>query len=115
MSHALARRNSATALVAALLVVGASLTLATAAGLSVSSTGVAIENRTYGSALTCTVTAVADTYVRSDQTGTSLGSQTTLDVNAMGSATRRAFIRFDLSGCAPQIASDAIIHSATVR
>lgn len=95
--------------------IGASLAVARAASLSVSSTGIAIENRTYGSALTCTLTPVADTYVRSDQTGNSFGSQTTLDVDALGSARRRVFVLFDLTACSPQIPSDAIVHSATVR
>ena len=72
-------------------------------------------SRTYGSPVTCILTATADTYVRSDQTGSSFGTQTTLDLNAQGSAVRRAFVSFDLTSCSPEIPSDAIVHSATVR
>ena len=92
-----------------------SLGIAHAASLGLSSTGVVTKNRTYGSPLTCTLTAAADAYVRSDQVNNSFGSATTLDVNAQGSAIRRLFVRFDLTACSPQIASDAIVHSATVR
>ena len=70
----------------------ASLGLAQAAGLGLSSTGVVVNNRTYGSPITCTLTATADTYIRSDQTGNSFGTQTTLDLNAQGSAIRRSFV-----------------------
>ena len=102
--------------VSSLAVVIASLGFARAASLGLTSTGVVITNRTYGSPLTCTLTAsAADTYIRSDQTGNSFGTLTTLDVNAQGSATRRAFVRFDLTACSPEISSDAIVHSASVR
>ena len=92
-----------------------SLGMAHAASLGLSSTGVVTNNRTYGSPLTCTLTAASDTYIRSDQVNNSFGSATNLDVNAQGSAIRRLFVRFDLTACSPQIASDAIVHSATVR
>jgi len=92
-----------------------SLGMAHAASLGVSSTGVVTNNRTYGSPVTCTLTANGDTYVRSDQVNNSFGTATTLDVNAQGSAMRRLFVRFDVTACSPEIASDAIVHSATFR
>lgn len=102
-------------LAAGCLISVASLGFARAASLGLTSSGIATSNRTYGSALTCTLTADADTYVRSDQTGNSFGTLTTLEINAMGSAIHSAFVRFDLSSCSPGIASDAIVHSASVR
>jgi hypothetical protein len=108
-------RRNLSLFVASLLVVVGSLGMARAASLDLSSTGVVVKDRTYGSALTCTLSAVADTYIRSDQTGNSFGSQATLDLNAQGSAIRRSFVRFDLSACSPAISSDAIVHAATVR
>lgn len=92
-----------------------SLSIAHAAGLGLSSGGVTLKTRTYGSPVTCTLTAVADTYVRRDQASSSFGSLTSLEINNSATATRRILLRFDLGSCSPAIASDAIVHSATVR
>jgi hypothetical protein len=109
------RRLALLVVLAVASLTAASLVLAHASGLSVTSGGITVKDREYGSPVTCTLTASADTYVRSDQAGSSFGTLTTLDVNAMGSATRRSLVAFDLTACSPDIPSDAIVHSATVR
>ena len=92
-----------------------SLSIAHASQLGLSSTGVALSNRMYGSPVTCTLTAADDTYVRKDQTTLSFGNQTSLEVNNSSANTRRTLVRFDLSSCSPAISSDAIVHTATIR
>ena len=114
-----ARRSFADA-AAVLLFLGLTVALisfsfANAAALNLASGGMTIKNRTYDSPLTCTLTAVADTDVHAGQPNSSFGSQTTIEVNSSSSNPRRSLVRFDLSGCSPAIASDAIVHSATVR
>ena len=106
--------------VAAALVVAAgtiivSLTLIHAAGLGLVSTGVVLVTRSHGSPVTCTLTSAADTYVRSDQAGSSFGAQTSLDISNSSTETSRVLVSFDLAACSPAIASDALVHSATVR
>lgn len=88
---------------------------ALAAGLAVQSAGLAVLRRDYGGAVTCTLSAAADTYVRSDQSGTSFGSAASLLVSNSSSSTRRSLLRFDLGGCSPAIPVDAIVHQATLR
>jgi hypothetical protein len=100
---------------AILMVALLSLCVAQAAGLALTSGGVVLKTRTYGSPVTCTLTAVADTYVNEGQPNSSFGSQTSLQISSSSSEARRVLVSFDLTSCSPQIAADAIVHSATVR
>ena len=88
---------------------------ALAAGLAVQSAGLAVLRRDYGDAVTCTLSAAADTYVRSDQSGSSFGGSASLLVSNSSSSTRRGLLEFDLGGCSPAIPVDAIVHEATLR
>lgn len=107
-------KSLALGLLVLLAVVQATLP-ALAAGLTVQSAGLALLRRDYGDAVTCTLSAAADTYVGSDQSGTSFGGAASLLVDNSSSSTRRALLRFDLGGCAPAIPVDAIVHEATLH
>jgi hypothetical protein len=94
----------------------ASLTApATAASLSITARTLTVASRTYGSAQTCTLNAAADSYVAKELSGSNFGTATTLQVSWDATATRRSFVRFDLTACSPAIPSDAIVQSARVR
>jgi hypothetical protein len=94
----------------------ASLTApATAASLSITARTLTLASRTYGSAQTCTLNATADSYVARELSVSNFGTATTLQASSDATATRRMFVRFDLTACSPAIPSDAIVQSARVR
>ena len=88
---------------------------AAAASLPVASSTVTISNRLYGAAQTCTLNASADSYVALDASGSNFGTATSLQVGPAVLATRRSFVRFDLTACSPAIPADALVQSAKVR
>ena len=102
--------------VALLVVPGLIATLpAAAAGLSLSTRTLTVVTRTYGAAQTCTLNAVADSYVARELSGSNFGTATSLQVSPDGVATRRTFVRFDITACSPSIPSDALVQSSKVR
>jgi hypothetical protein len=88
---------------------------AVAASLPVSARTLTTATRTYGAAQTCTLNASADSYVALDSSGSNFGTGTSLQVSAASLATRRIFVRFDLTACSPSIPTDTIVQSAKVR
>jgi hypothetical protein len=88
---------------------------ASAASLVVSTNHLTAFTRTYGAVRTCTLSAVSDADVNKALATTNFGTATTLLVNADSTTTERSFLRFDLSSCAPAIAADALVQSATVQ
>ena len=91
------------------------VTPSVAAALSISPAYLTGMSKAYGAPVTCTLTAVADASVNSAQANTNFGTNTQLNVSPNSLATQRAFVRFDLSGCSPAIAPDAIVQTASVR
>ena len=87
----------------------------TAASLTVASRTLTLSSRAYGSAQTCTLSAVADSYVAKELSGSNFGTATSVQVSPDATATRRTFVRFDLTACSPVIPTDAIVQSAKVR
>jgi len=53
--------------------------------------------------------------VRQATPTTALGTQTTFEVSSASGANRRAYLKFDLSGCSPSIPSNATVRVATLR
>ena len=88
---------------------------AAAASLSVSTRTLTLSTRIYGAARTCTLNASADSYVARELASSNFGTATSVQVSPDSVATRRLFIRFDLTSCSPSIPSDAIVQSAKVR
>jgi hypothetical protein len=88
---------------------------AAAASLPISPRTLTVSTRTYGAARTCTLSASADSYVAKEQANSNFGTATSLQVSPDSTATRRLFVRFDLTSCSPSIPSDALVQSAKVR
>jgi hypothetical protein len=110
-------RRSAAIRVAAFVVLGiaAQIGSGAAASISIDAGDLTVATRTYGSARTCTLVAVADTYVNKALATSNFGGLTTILVNADSTTTERAFARFDLSTCSPSIPSDALVRTATLQ
>ena len=62
-----------------------------------------------------TTTRVVDAVVRQATPTTALGTATTFEVSSASAANRRAYLKFDLTGCSPSIPSNATIRAATLR
>ena len=107
-------RSLGTVLLAGLAVVVLSGVGGSAAGLQLISGGIMLAERSYGPPTVCTLSAAADTHVRSDQPGSSFGSALTLVVNNSSASTSRALLRFDTGQCDPAIPADALVHAATL-
>jgi hypothetical protein len=90
-------------------------TAAVAAALSISPAYLTGMSRTYGTPITCTLTAVADAGVNSGQANTNFGANTQLNVSPNTLSLQRALVRFDLASCSPTIPPDAIVQTASVR
>lgn len=92
-------------------------TVAIAASLSISPGRLGTFTHTYGTPVTCSLEASADSFVKSDagSATTNHGTLTTLVVRAHTASTARALVRFDLSSCSPAIPAGAIVHSAALR
>ena len=86
-----------------------------AASLGITSADLTAATRTYGAPVTCTLTAVADSYVDALLATTNFGTSLVLNVNSSGLSTERALVRFDLTTCSPAIPADAIIQAAQLR
>ena len=86
-----------------------------AAGVTISTGNLTEDTRIYGAPRTCTLTAVADSYVNKAAANTNSGTAATLILNADSTTTERVFVRFDLTACSPAIPSDALVQSAKVR
>lgn len=86
-----------------------------AAALGISSAYLTAATRLYGAPVTCTLTAVADSYVDSTLATTNFGTSGVLNVNPSSVGTERVFARFDLTTCSPAIPADAIVQTAQVR
>ena len=90
-------------------------TTALAASLSVTSAKLTAFTKTYGSPVTCTLSAAADAYVDHANQSTNYGSAVTLAVASATTAERRTFVRFELANCSPAIPATAIVQSATLQ
>ena len=87
----------------------------TAAVLGLTSAHLTTASKAYGAVMSCTLEAVADTYVNKLVPNTNFGTATTVQVSPDSLATQRTFVRFDLSGCTPAIPVDALVQSANVQ
>jgi hypothetical protein len=103
------------------LLVGASVALvATQVG---SAAPLPVASRSLTSVRTCVVTgypststATADTYVQQGSANATAGTATSMNVSSLsGSKNQRAYVKFDLSRCAPLIATTATVQVATLR
>jgi hypothetical protein len=88
---------------------------ASAASIVISTGHLTSVTRTYGAPRTCTLTAVADSYVNKALAASNFGTATTLLISADSTTTERAFVRFDLTACSPAIPADALVQSAKVQ
>ena len=113
--HPAITRPFATAIVLGTAVLSLSLVIGHAASLGLASGGIVLTSRSHGSPISCTLTASADTVVRRDQPSSSFGGQSSLEISNSATATQRVLISFDLTACSPAIASDVLVHSATIR
>jgi hypothetical protein len=86
-----------------------------AAALPVTSGKLTVASKSYAAPVTCTLTAVADSYVARELAASNFGTLTSLIVSSDGTATKRALVRFDLSTCSPTVPADAIVTSAKLR
>lgn len=86
-----------------------------AGALGISSAYLTAAARVYGAPITCTLTAVADSYVDAALATTNFGTSGVLDLNPSSVDTERVFVRFDLTACSPAIPTDAIVQTAQVR
>jgi len=86
-----------------------------AAALGISSAYLTAATRTYGAPVTCTLTAVADSYVDRLLATTNFGTSGVLNVNPSAVSTERVFVQFDLTACSPAIPADALVQTAQLR
>jgi hypothetical protein len=86
-----------------------------AAALSVTSAKLTAASKSYAAPVTCTLTAIADSYVAKDLAGSNFGTLSSLIISSDGTATKRALVRFDLSVCSPTVPADSIVTSAKLR
>ena len=100
---------------ALVVVVLAQVGTASAANLPLTAKHLTLVTRTYGAARTCTINAVADSYVNKAQAATNFGTLATLILSPDSTSTERAYLRFDLGSCAPAIPSDALVQTARVQ
>jgi hypothetical protein len=108
-------RLMATALAGLALVTVSGLELALASALPVSAANLTAASKAYGAPVTCTLTAVADSYANKALATTNFGTGANVQVSADLVATQRAFVQFDLTTCSPAIPPDAIVQSGTLR
>ena len=107
--------TTARVLLLAALTCTATIGPAHAASLAISSADLTATTRTYGAPVTCTLTAVADSYVDGLLATTNFGSSVVLNVNPSAVSTQRSVVRFDLTSCSPTIPADAIVQAAELR
>src|SRR5215208_5746099 len=94
---------------------GASLRPGSAASLTATSQGLTAYRTCTVTGTPSSTTAVTDTVVRQASATSNFGTATTMEVASATSANRRAYLKFDLAGCTPAIASSATIRVATLR
>jgi hypothetical protein len=105
------------------LSVGAAVVLAGAAGLVfASATTLTVTPKPASAFRTCilsgyptTSTAVADTWADENGKTSNKGGGTIVQVTSRSGHNKRAFLRFDLTKCAPVLASTASVKQATLR
>jgi hypothetical protein len=88
---------------------------AQAASLAITSADLTAAARTYGAPVTCTLTAVADSYVDAALATTNFGTSAVLDVDPSAVSTERILVSFDLTTCSPAIPADAIVQTAQLQ
>lgn len=108
-------RRSARGLLLAAVVSVMTVSPGQAASLGITSADLTAATRAYGSPVTCTLTAVADSYVDALLANTNFGTSGVLNLNPSTLATQRALVRFDLTTCSPAIPADAIVQTAQLR
>ena len=101
------------------LVLGAVVALCTTSAFAASLT---FTSQTFTPYRTCTITAtpatttaVVDANVRQGWATTNFGTVTATNVSSGSGINQRAYLRFDLTTCAPAIPSSAVIRLATLR
>jgi hypothetical protein len=86
-----------------------------AASLAISSADLTAATRSYGAPVTCTLTAVADSYVDAALATTNFGTSSVLNMDPSAVSTERILVSFDLTTCSPAIPADAIVHTAQLE
>jgi hypothetical protein len=101
------------------LVLGAVVALCTTSAFAASLT---LTSQTFTPYRTCTITAtpatttaVIDANVRQGSPTTNFGTVTATNVSSGSGINQRAYLRFDLTTCAPTIPSSAVVRLATLR
>ena len=113
------QRHLRVALIAVALMLGTALgataTIGNAATLNLSSQQLTPTRTCVVTATPSGTTSVIDASVRQATASTNYGTSTTNDVASATSSNRRLYIKFDLSGCVPTIATGATVRVATLR
>lgn len=103
------------ALIAALVVTGASLAVGMAAGLNLASQRFAPYRTCTITATPSTTTSVIDASVRQANATSNFGTSTTNNVATASTANRRLYVKFDITVCSPSIPTTATVRVATLR
>jgi hypothetical protein len=109
------RTGTAVTLLAAALVLGASMRIGAAAALNLTSQRFTPYRTCTITATPATTTAVLDANVRQATPTTNFGATTTYVVSSGVGANQRLYLKFDLTVCNPAIPSTAIVRLATLR
>jgi hypothetical protein len=88
---------------------------AVAAAMAITSADLTASTKSYSAPVTCTLSAVADSYVNKVLAGSNFGTGTSLLISPDSTVTERALVRFDLASCSPGIPPGAIIRSASLK
>jgi hypothetical protein len=108
------RRRIGIGLVGLALLSASTVQIGLGAALTVTAAHLLGANHTYAAPVTCTLSAVSDSYVNSALATTNFGTSTLLSISPNTLSTQRAFVRFDLTTCSPAIPADALVRSATL-
>ena len=86
-----------------------------ASSLSVASTNLTVYATCTLSGTTGASASVQDSYVDENVPTTTSGSAATMNSQSRNNRNRRSYVSFDLTTCAPRVASSAIVTGATLR
>ncbi len=113
MSRAARLRWATVAIFAA--AIGASLSHASTASISLASQNFTPYRTCTLAATPATTTSIVDTTVKQASATSNFGAATTNSVSSGASANQRIYVRFDLAACSPAIPSTATVRLATLR
>ncbi len=97
------------------LLAGASLSVGSAASVSLTSQKFTPYRTCTLTATPTTTTVVVDSTVRQGSAATNFGTLTTITVSSASGANQRIYLKFSLTSCSPVIPASAIVRLATLR